>query len=90
MTKSFSFFGWFLFGAQLVTLLGWLAVQIQSLRQYVWAVFGLFTLLWVLCWVLDDAMIRSLKVAPSSYYSALIVAFAVVLIGWGGVLWIIY
>lgn len=89
MSKTLTWLALFLLGAQLTTLAGWLAVVVPSLREYITAGLAVLTLLWVLAWVLDDALIRSMKVLPSVYYACLLAALAAYLCGWGMVAWLI-
>ncbi|MEM9922524.1 MAG: hypothetical protein AAF915_02000 [Cyanobacteria bacterium P01_D01_bin.50] len=82
MSKALYITGWFLAGCSASGIVAWFgALHPPNTMRISIALYSLVTVVWVLCWVADDAIAPFVKALPINYYAALIAFAASILLG---------
>jgi membrane protease YdiL (CAAX protease family) len=73
MAKSVYLAGWFLAGCIGSSLVAWFGLlHPTNTSRLAIAVYSLFTVAWVICWLADDAIAPYIRTHQINYYAALI------------------
>lgn len=76
----------FIAGCIASSFLGWLAMLHPIAFKIISAVICTGIITWGLCWILDDALMTKLKIAPETWQAVLVSSLAMLLVGLGVVL----
>lgn len=88
MARAAHLIHWFLLGCVATSSVNWFAAQ---LPQHIGAIVAsnlIVLLIWGLCWLVDDGLIKMVRLDPIIYYTILISWGIAHLIGLGIYLWI--
>lgn len=83
MTKAIAIFNNFLMVAVASSFLSWMASLHPNALAFARAVYIIFAVLWMLSWMLDDWLIKELKIKAIDLQGILCLSFAAAVAGLG-------